>query len=101
MAQYLSRMQIVSLFLILLKSRRTIGRGTLSFLADLFLESGEGSYLPAFVMDTVFNAAQKSFIGLREAMQGRLAPWGTILICYCRKSRVLFAMWALARSICP
>ena len=69
MAQYLSCMQIVSLYLILLKRRRTIGRGTLSFLADSLLESGEGSCLPAFVLDTFFNAAQKSFIGLREAMQ--------------------------------
>ena len=100
MAHYLSCMQIVSLYLILLKRRRTIRRGTLSFLADSLLESGEGSCLPAFVLNT-FNAAQKSFIGLREAMQGRLAPWGTNLICYCRKSRVLFAMWALARYICP
>ena len=33
------------------------------------LESGKGSCLPAFVLDTFFNAAQKSFIGLREAMQ--------------------------------
>ena len=42
------------------------------FLADSLLQGGEGGCLPAFVLDAFFNAAPKSLIGLREAIQGGL-----------------------------
>ena len=55
-------------------------RNFVSNLADSLLESGEGGCFPVFVLDALFNAAQKSLIGLPKVMRvGSLGDEGWLL----------------------
>ena len=94
MAQCLSRAQMVSLSLMVLKRGRTIERETLWAFWQIFplREGKEGDSQP-LLSTAFFKAAQKSLISLREAMQGGLVFLGTNLIRCCKKARVSFSIW--------
>ena len=86
--------QMVSLSLMVLKRRRTIGRETLwAFLQIFPLREGKEVASQLLSQTAFFKAAHESSIGLREAMQVGLAFLGTNLIRCCKKAKVSFSMW--------
>ena len=66
-------------------------RNFTGFLVNFLLESREGGYLPAFVIDCRPQSRPEIFV-LRKARQGGLAFLGTNLIHCRRKTRVSFAI---------
>ena len=92
---------MVRISLMVMKRRRIIEREILGLLADFSLERGKGGCLTAFVLDGFLQRRPEIFDRPKGSDARGVGSMGTNLTCCCRKSRVLFTMWALARYICP